>query len=359
MKDLRTDSILIMLYELDGLAPRYKAQDRWQLDKFLEGLESACQPAELKYSIEKIRELRSYLTHTNPPQRPMVGYIDGIRDMIERELKDRRVLCIETEKAEYYESTKALFGMQVPMKFPDAVADIKEAGSCYATGRNTACVFHLMRVAEHGLRALARQLGVSLKHPTDLADWKTIIDHAERNLDALRNEAKTHQRENDLNFYGEALIQFEAFKDAWRNHVSHARSGYDEHQAMGIFVHVRSFMERLATRLDMSTKAFVRLLPAASFSDVDKAIEGASDLYPRLAADSPNLAAKLVDCLFGFLNGGLNLVGVETNSDVATGTGYLQVGIAPQITDRYVDLAMALRTRNLNAVVKHLRELSA
>jgi len=44
--------------------------------------------------------------------------------------------------ASYFEHPN-LFGIDVSRHFPSAKFDIREAGSCLALGRNTACVYHL------------------------------------------------------------------------------------------------------------------------------------------------------------------------------------------------------------------------
>ena len=44
--------------------------------------------------------------------------------------------------------------------FKSAKDDIGAAGNCYAADLHTAAVFHLMRVAEKGMKALARHLGI-------------------------------------------------------------------------------------------------------------------------------------------------------------------------------------------------------
>ena len=50
----------------------------------------------------------------------------------------------------------------MPYKIRSAKGDIMDAVDAYALGLNTACVFHLMRIAEHGMRALARERKVKL-----------------------------------------------------------------------------------------------------------------------------------------------------------------------------------------------------
>jgi hypothetical protein len=52
-----------------------------------------------------------------------------------------------------------------------------------------------------------------------------------------------------MQFLSEAAKEFFYFKDGWRNYVAHGRAAYDEHQALGVLEHTRSFMNHLATRL--------------------------------------------------------------------------------------------------------------
>jgi len=80
-------------------------------------------------------------------------------------ITDELTLClfmqVPTDRASYYADTPQ-FGDKVSQKFPKAVTDIQEAAKCYATGRSTASVFHLMRVMEHAVQFLGKKLGISL-----------------------------------------------------------------------------------------------------------------------------------------------------------------------------------------------------
>ncbi len=55
-----------------------------------------------------------------------------------------------------------LLGEAVQERFPSLATDIDEAGKCFATGRFTATVFHLMRVMEVGVQEFCEALGVVL-----------------------------------------------------------------------------------------------------------------------------------------------------------------------------------------------------
>ena len=97
------------------------------------------------------------------------------------ELAVRKFVMIENSKSEHLEN-EALFGDCVWASFPSAREDIKSAGNCLALNLNTAAVFHLMRTAELGMRALAENLKVRLKQkgkskPIKHAGWDDIITY--------------------------------------------------------------------------------------------------------------------------------------------------------------------------------------
>ncbi len=66
---------------------------------------------------------------------------------VENELNTHLFMQIPNDRKDFYEHRK-LFGNKVHKNFRSTRNDVKEAGSCYAAGRYTACVFHCMRVLE-------------------------------------------------------------------------------------------------------------------------------------------------------------------------------------------------------------------
>src|SRR6266481_8369805 len=87
----------------------------------------------------------------------------ALQATVSNELSRRKFAFIPPEKVEFFETTNA-FGLRVCIAFPSAEIDIKAAGNCLAADLDTAAIFHLMRVAEIGLRALARHLRVRVKN---------------------------------------------------------------------------------------------------------------------------------------------------------------------------------------------------
>jgi HEPN domain-containing protein len=138
----------------------------------------------------------------------------------------------------------------ITVAFPSASEELVAAGNGLTASLYTACVFHSMRAAEIGLRALGNELGVSFPDkPIELAEWANILDQAESKIVAMKALPRGTEKDEQLHFYSQAALQFRYFKDAWRVRVSHARENYEEAAAIRVFNHTMEFFETLATRL--------------------------------------------------------------------------------------------------------------
>jgi hypothetical protein len=103
-----------------------------------------------------------------------------------------------------------------------------------------------MRVLEHGLKKLAGEVDLpsdSMEHE----NWKNIIDQIEKKIREMEGLKKTPEKIERLKVLSGAAVQFRYFKDAWRNHVSHAHASYDNHSAPQVWTHVREFMRSIAS----------------------------------------------------------------------------------------------------------------
>jgi hypothetical protein len=150
-------------------------------------------------------------------------------------------------------------GDSVLKAFPSARMDIREAGNCLAAECPTAAVFHLMRVTEWGLRALAVDLGLLrvLKDrkkrkyvPLPWSDWEHILSQLPDKIDTRIVKLKPGPRKQALQeFYYPAIQDIKAIRDAWRNHVMHTRREYTVADAKAIREHVQRLMVTLAARV--------------------------------------------------------------------------------------------------------------
>jgi HEPN domain-containing protein len=175
--------------------------------------------------------------------------IVALRETMEDELKSRKMILVPGLKSDYCDKQDA-FGERVALKFPSAKRDIVEAGNCYALGLNAACVFHLMRVLEIGLRALVVDIGLTFKTEA----WGRVLEQIETKIQEIRSSDKKDPRKQHLQLYSQCAIEFGYFKDAWRNHVVHETIPFDEHRAKSVMDHVENFMRSVSDWLSEQPK---------------------------------------------------------------------------------------------------------
>lgn len=211
-------------------------------------LGQACEPLQLKRVLERLEQepLKSISAATFfiVNLEKLNWHLREIRDAITKDLYERLFLYVPLEDAGYYNKDD-LFGIKD--KFGKANKEIKLAGNCYATGNHTACVFHLTRVLERGLWALAQEprLGITIQDP-GIETWETLINRIESAITNLQQVPKTGDKLKNLDLFSGAAIQFRYFKDHWRNPVSHLKADYDGPQALSALNKVRDFMQYLA-----------------------------------------------------------------------------------------------------------------
>ncbi len=148
--------------------------------------------------------------------------------------------------------------------FPSAVDEITEGLDCYGLEHNTACIFHMMRVAEIGMRALARERQVSFpKHPLEWAEWENIIDQIESKARAATiGMPRGPERDAARAFYTSAVAQLRASKET-RNRIMHMRGSFDELDAQRAINQVRDFINGLSAKIGEKTR---RPIPLSRWS---------------------------------------------------------------------------------------------
>jgi hypothetical protein len=175
--------------------------------------------------------------------------MDDFDGALRREMFKKKLVFVAPEKERFLEDAE-LFGSLVNQAFPEAMSDIKDAGNCLAFDLNTAAVFHLMRIAEFGLRTMARRLRVTVKKSRiEFAGWSTLTRKLRKRIEVLEDRTNNPKKLEDLDFYHAAVDEIKMFKDYWRNEVMHTRGHYNADQAKDVFNRVDSFMRRLAPRV--------------------------------------------------------------------------------------------------------------
>ena len=171
-----------------------------------------------------------------------------IIEVLKDELSSKLFLFVPSELATFWEMDDLLTD-EAKAAFPSAVAELRSACNAFAASLPEGSIFYSMRAVEHGLRALATDVGLVF----DVQNWQNIINEIEAKVEGYRKSgipglAKS-EKDARLQFLSEAAKEFAYFKDGWRNYVAHAKAPYTQHQAHTVLSHVADFIERLSAKL--------------------------------------------------------------------------------------------------------------
>jgi hypothetical protein len=184
-------------------------------------------------------------------QRPPVSigdlteFISDIHQRIVDELEDLELWQVASEHMKYLVADP----LKLDGKFTVIYRDAEEAGKCLAYDRGTACVFHLMRIMECGLRSLGRSLNDSTLDPKTNPSWEKILGRCDREMQKPLSE-RSDEWKQDESFYSGATANLRAVKDAWRNPTLHVERDYAPEDAQDVWNAVGAFMRHLAKKLD-------------------------------------------------------------------------------------------------------------
>ncbi len=236
-------------------------------------VEKHCKELELEDAVLVCKDLFKRLDQATMGE--IRGHLLGIRSMMDGALARRVFLYIPSSCTKYVpelmhptavvpgsaklKKVAMPFGEAVHKTFADARYDAEQAALCIAVGASTAAIFHLMRVVEHGVRMLGRSLdfrkmrqqkaGKDRLVPIENLPWEILHNQLRvRVNDRLAKLRPGPAKDKKSYFYNSILEDFQGFKDAWRNHVMHARSAYGEKESLRVLGHVERFMQLLATK---------------------------------------------------------------------------------------------------------------
>lgn len=222
-----------------------------QLGIVMDGLAILCDNLKADPSlIETIRTLESELKAGMPDRRESVllARTKAIENGIQNNLNNRKFMFMPPDEASYWDNWD-IFGKYFFASFPGkASIEMLEAGRCFAAARGTACVFHCMRVAEYGLRKLARRLKVNITDrgkpcPIEYATWTKVIAAIRAKIEDTRKLPASKRKEQLIQGYSSTADQCEYLRDIWRNELMHTRRLYDKTETLGVINRVRDFIE--------------------------------------------------------------------------------------------------------------------
>jgi hypothetical protein len=147
--------------------------------------------------------------------------------------------------------------------FPSAVGEVRAGIDCRAFGDLSGSVFHMVRAAEIGLRALARERGIKTirSAPVEYAMWGNIIGAIEAEAEKIRKDSKIPagpKKEAALAFYSAAASDLRAILKLFRDRSMHFRDKYDPGEAQSAIFRTKSFLEMLAPYINETRPKRIR-----------------------------------------------------------------------------------------------------
>lgn len=173
--------------------------------------------------------------------------VNELKRNVAAELGTKLFFLVPSRRAKWYRPDDLpLFGNEVDATFPESTREISEAARCFAFGRWTACVFHLMRGAERALQSWGDDLPVDRERgqcgPND------FLKAADRRILDLTKAQRSAARDEWIKYWSETTGHVRQMMSAWRNHAAHGKETYDESQALSVLTHSEGLLRRLCVR---------------------------------------------------------------------------------------------------------------
>jgi hypothetical protein len=210
-------------------------KDRAGLEAFLRLLHTMLSELHLPMSAKQALHCLKSFEYADRVDDKLCDETFALYRRIKDEFENQLFFMIPPNKASLYESGATFFDKRASDRFPDLLYDMDEACKCYALGRTTACVFHLMRIMERGVQVFGDLLGVT---STAEKVWQTIIGDIRKAVEKKYPDRKQVERIK----YENVLAHLETIKIAWRNPTMHPKNTYTEEEAEGIIHAVKIFM---------------------------------------------------------------------------------------------------------------------
>ncbi|MBZ0148982.1 MAG: hypothetical protein K8F62_15775 [Pseudorhodoplanes sp.] len=249
--DILTNVSALISSKRSEVHPRLGPKSRAEIKGYIEALVPELAGAELDLCLRAAERLTEHIDTTDLSDTLVADFTDLRRRLLDQ-AQTMFCLLLSMQEARLFEQAAPL-GTDVEEQFPSANDDIYEATKCLALGRSTACVMHLMRVCEVGLKTLAQTINVS-----EQGDWGGYLRGIEKELE--RRAKSAGARTEHEQFYSEAAVALGHLKRAWRNPSMHVDKSYSPERAKEIFDAVKSLMSVLATKISEPEAAVVRML---------------------------------------------------------------------------------------------------
>lgn len=173
-------------------------------------------------------------------------HIENLVQDVRIEMGKEVFLHMPADHAKFYDTDiLTLLGQKCFDRFHRIITELDEAMKCYASGRYTACAFHLMRTTEAGLRAFGIAIGYEAKNQ----NWGKVFEEYDKQL-ATPPKQRGVWWQSHGDFLEEAGGDLRSITKAWRNRTMHLDQSYGQEQAKHLLDVIPAFLKHLGERLD-------------------------------------------------------------------------------------------------------------
>jgi hypothetical protein len=204
-------------------------------------------------SIQAVEDLERTLRQSKVNYRQIADGHSDVSRTLQREMQQTTLLILSSQERLMYAPADLAFGSKFNSGFSTAGAfELDEAMKCMALGRPTAAVFHLMRVMEVGIRAMASCLGIPDPVKPAERNWAIILGKIMDGGIKMKWPSASNRMNGEAALFEELHASLDAVKNPFRNATMHVETKYTDAEAQHIFALVKGFMMKLADRMDES-----------------------------------------------------------------------------------------------------------
>jgi hypothetical protein len=139
--------------------------------------------------------------------------------------------------------------------FPLLEREIQAGVDCYAMEDYPGCVFHTMRIAEAGLREIARDVGVKAlsakrgeKKPIEWGTWDEVFTAIDNKSAETRKKVQGPKRDRLFVYYDMALTELKWMRGLYRDPTMHYRETYRKGEAFDAIGRTKNLVTTIAKR---------------------------------------------------------------------------------------------------------------
>jgi hypothetical protein len=225
---------------------------------FRAAIETVSTPVTRRFTDDAISALKNAQTRPNG-ERFLAGQafhsyaaaLAQVTQIFGRELEGTAFYCVTSQEAALIAPAEPHWGADLRNKFSSILFDLDEAAACMGFARGTAAVFHLMRIMEVGIAAMARSLGIPDPVKPSKKNWGAISRTIQAELKKRDDAAPPNWKSTgDKTFFHEMFVLMESVRSVWRNATMHPDRKHTPEEATDILGAVKGFMTKISSRLD-------------------------------------------------------------------------------------------------------------